>query len=89
MSARIPRHLHLPTQFMALLTVEVAMLMVGYFLFLVIGHWSIAVAAVSVVWAHVKFRERFPRGYLGHLLWSLGFAKLDGYPSPTSRSFEE
>lgn len=79
----------MPVQIMAFVTVELAMAGVLYFFWLVVDHWSIAVAAVLVPWGHMKIRDQMPRGYISHFFWSLGFVKINGYPSPMSRKFEE
>ena len=85
---RMPQFLHRPNRFIGLEDQELAVLFLGYVLSLFFkGHsffWFIGAAILFI-----PFKRSKPRGYIGHLFYRAGFARLKGYPLAVAETFDE
>jgi type IV conjugative transfer system protein TraL len=68
---------------------EAMLILIMVFIWFVASSWITFALVIIVPWAFIKAKRRSSRGYLKHLLYRLGLAKLDGYPSAFHRSFLE
>jgi hypothetical protein len=87
--ARVPRYLHLPPQILWFDTEDLAAIAGCYLAWLMFSSWVILPFAVLVPFFFIRTKQRRPRGFLRHKLYSLGFASLKGYPPAHVRSFRE
>ena len=89
MRARIPRYLHLPIQLLWFDIEDIGLMLSLYALYLIVDSVWVLGLLVVVPWAFKLIKAEQPRGFLRHLLYRYGFAKLPGYPSPQIRVFWE
>lgn len=89
MRARVPRYLHLPLQVLWFDMEDIGVILVMYVFWLMIDHWSGLVLLVLVPRLFMSVKANKPRGFLRHILYRYGFAKLKDYPSPQTRVFHE
>lgn len=85
---KVPQYMHMPLQILWFDTGEIMVIMVLYVFGLIFGGW----AWLSVIigpYLYIQVKRRKPRGFLRHLLYQLGFYRLDGYPSPHTNEFYE
>lgn len=88
--ARVPQYLHLPPQLLCFDLEDFAVLIGAFMVWLLSDaplYMLLVVVSVPTYLMHWKAQK--PRGYLNHLVWKLGFAKLTGYPSSVSTRFDE
>jgi len=88
MQVRYPQYLTKPFQVlwfepddMAVMTASliIANQFGGYLWFLVI----------IIPWGYSRFKRQYPRGFLRHILYFAGIARLKGYPSSFDTHFQE
>ena len=88
---KIPRYLSDPIQilwlqpddiFIAVITYVIGINVIGFSLELII-------LMVSVLWGYSSVKKKYPRGFLKHMLYFLGYAKLKGYPIFNIKEFRE
>lgn len=87
--ARVPRYLHLPMQVLWFDMEDIAVIIVSYVVWLLLDSFMLFPMVVLVPWLFKSAKADKPRGYLRHLLYAYGFQKLEGYPSPHTREFDE
>ena len=87
--ARVPRYLHLPVQILWFDMEDIGLILVTYVAWLLVDVMWLLPMVVLVPWLFRTMKAEKPRGVLRHLLYSYGFQKLDMYPSPHTREYEE
>lgn len=85
---RLPQYLHMPVQIIWFESDEIMVILFGYLIGNLFGGWAWAAIAV-LPWPYIIAKKKNPRGYLKHLLYMLGFLKIDGYPIYFSQEFNE
>lgn len=88
MKERMPRYLHKPIQILWFDANEVLILVVFYMIAMTFGGlaWLTLIAGPAII---IPYKRKQPRGYFSHALYCAGFAKLNGYPIPLSKTFRE
>lgn len=87
-SKRVPQYLHRPVQLLWFEGDEILAIGMGYFAGVLFeGYaWS---AIVVLPWVYIRAKRRYPRGFLRHALYAMGFLRMDGVPSPYAHRFYE
>ncbi len=85
---RVPQYLHLPLQVLWFDTEELMVIVVLYVFGLVFGGWAWLLLILGP-YGYIQVKRNKPRGFLRHQLYSLGFYRLDGYPSAHVNEFHE
>lgn len=85
---KCPRYLHKPIQVLWWESDEFVIVMMFFILALMFGYvfWLFLIAGPYI---YTKFKRKYPRGFLKHLLWILGFVKVEHYPSFWEKEFIE
>ena len=83
-----PRYLHRPLQVLWWEADEFAIVMIFFTLALIYGYlfWLLMIA---VPYGYSKFKRKYPRGFIFHLLWFVGLLNFKGYPSFFEKEFRE
>ena len=88
MKARVPQHLHLPTQILWFDAHEFVVLVLAFTLALIVKSWAwVPIMVLAGVVIFIKRRR--PRGWLLHILYRIGIVRIKGYPLPTASRFYE
>lgn len=85
---RMPQFLHRPTKFIGLEDQELAVVFLAYALSLFFKGYSFFYFLGAAI-LFIPFKRSKPRGYIGHLIYRAGFAKLKGYPYAVAEKFRE
>ncbi len=88
MKERMAAYLHKPLQILWFDANELMVIVLGYLAAMSFGGlaWLLMIIVPSIL---IPFNRKKPRGYLLHLVYRMGFSKLQGYPLPTANKFEE
>lgn len=89
MAVRVPRYLHLPVQILWFDMEDIAILMCCYVLWMVLSSWYVLPLVIIGPYSFMKLKATKPRGFMRHILYQYGFAKLKGYPPAMAERFEE
>ena len=85
---RLPQYMHLPMQFLWFDTEEMMVIVFFYVFALVFGGY-VWIGVIVGPYLYMQVKRKKPRGFLRHLIYSLGFTKLKGYPPPQAFKFYE
>ena len=85
---RVPQYLHLPIQFLWFDSEEISAILFFYIFGVLFGGWA-WLLVVAGPFFFIQVKRKKPRGFLLHLLYSLGFSTLRGYPGPHATKFYE
>jgi type IV conjugative transfer system protein TraL len=85
----IPAYLSQPIQVLWLEIDELALFFVGGFIFLLFSNKITFITMFLIPWMYSKAKKKYPRGFLQHTLYFMGFIKLERYPSYFEDHFVE
>jgi type IV conjugative transfer system protein TraL len=85
---RMPQFLHKPTKFVGLEDQEFAVVFLAYVFSLFFQGYSFFYFLTAAA-LFIPFKRSKPRGYIGHLVYRAGFARLQGYPVAVAETFHE
>ena len=88
MKGRYSKYLHMPMQIVWFDFHEVMCMVVFYLLAMLFGggFWVLLFIGPAVL---IRIKRAHGRGFFGHWIYYLGYARLDGYPHPTQNRFYE
>lgn len=84
----MPQYLHLPLQFLWFDSEEIMLIVVIYLAVMIFGMYFGAIGIAGLLY-YMRIKRNKPRGYLGHLMYSIGLFKLDGCSNPFAKRFHE
>jgi len=86
---KIPQYLHKPLQVLWWESDEFLIVMFGFGMWVMFGGYHFLIIGVVLPYLYSKFKKRYSRGFLKHLMYFSGFKKLKGYPEFFSGRFIE
>lgn len=88
MNMKFPKYLSSPYQVLWFESDDIALIAMFLTLALIFGNvfWILLFAGPVV---YMKFKKHYPRGFLKHLLYFIGFVKFHGYPQFFEKEFLE
>ncbi len=87
--AQVPRWLHLKLQILWFDVETLGVIGAAYALWLVVNSWYVAPIVVLAPWLFMAVKADKPRGFLGHMLYSVGLQRMQRYPAPSVEVFFE
>ena len=87
--ARCPQTLNDPIMILWWEIDEAMIILILIFVWFISSSWFTAILAYAVPYGYIKSKRKASKGFFKHLLYRVGLAKLDGYPSPFIKSFRE
>lgn len=85
---QFPQYLNAPLQVLFWESDELGLMMMFFILGLMFGG-VFYLLIIIVPYAYGRFKKKYPRGFLRHMLIFTGIVQLDGYPSTFEKEFIE
>lgn len=86
---KIPQYLHRPLQVLWWESDEFLIVMLGFGMWLTFGGYYFVVVGLTVPYVYSKFKKRYSRGFLRHMMYFAGFKRFEGYPEFFMKDFIE
>ncbi len=88
--AKMPQHLSAPYQLLWFEPDDISIIMIGYLLSVIFHEmvWFIFLI-IPATYLNRRNKRRYPKGFLKHLLYIIGWSKLKGYPHFFEEEFIE
>lgn len=88
MDGIMPQYIHLPLQFLWFDSEELMLIIVIYLSMMIFGIYA-GVVGIACLLYYMRLKRNKPRGYLGHLMYSIGLYKIKGCSNPFANRFYE
>jgi type IV conjugative transfer system protein TraL len=85
---RFPRYLTAPIQVLWMEADDLAVIAFGYMMGILIGFVGFSAMVIFPV-IYARLKKRYPRGFMKHALYFIGFLELRGYPTFFEKEFTE
>jgi type IV conjugative transfer system protein TraL len=89
MSSRVPQYLSSPMQIMWFESDEFAIMVILFTLAMVFGGWTMWGLFFFGTWGYIKAKNKYPQGFLKHMIYFAGLKEMAYYPGPFEKEFNE
>ena len=89
MRCRFPRYLTQPFQILWFEPDDLAICTVFFLVWQQFKGWFLFAAIFVGTYAYSHLKRQYPRGFLRHTLYFIGFAPMKGYPTFFEKVFQE